>query len=123
MTTDKTYKDHIQEILNAIIADKQLTNLHGEPLTTLQALRRLGEGLPVKVRPETQTRYIPIHRMPAGSVVMTNAVVDMGSVKSDAYNGRIAGETLAGAIELEFIPETLELVKVKLHKIENFPTL
>lgn len=123
MTADKTFKDHLQEILNAIIADKQLTNFHGEPLTTLQALRRLGEGLPVKVRPETQTRYIPIHRMPAGSVVMTNAVVDMGSVKSDAYNGRHGSEALVGALEVEFIPETLELVSAKIIKIENFPTL
>lgn len=123
MTTGKTFKDHLQEILNAIIADKQLTNFHGEPLTTLQALRRLGEGLPVKVRPDTQTRYFPIMRMPAGSVIMTGALVSLQACQNDAYNGRHGSEKLAGALEVEFIPETLELVSAKIIKIENFPTL
>lgn len=123
MTVDKTYKAYLQEILNAIIADKQLTTSHGEPLTALQAFRRMGEGLIVKVKPDTQTRYFPIMRMPAGSVIMTGALVSLQACQNDAYNGRHGSEKLAGALEVEFIPETLELVSAKIIKIENFPTL
>ncbi len=77
----------------------------------------------------TKLKAIAIVLLLAGYFTAIALMVDVDKLhqcpkcKSDAYNGRIAGETLAGALELEFIPETLELVSAKIIKIENFPTL
>lgn len=85
---------------------------------TIDSYKRAMDALP-----DTQTRYFPIMKMPAGSVIMTSALVSLQACQNDVYNGRHGSEKFAGALEVEFIPETLELVSAKIIKIENFPTL
>lgn len=107
----------MKDILQAIIDDKPLTDSHGTVLDVKSVLRRLGEGLPVQLKPLTTHRYVPVLAMPAGTLVLNSALADPKSAMSEAYNGRLPSERLVGILHVEIEPETLTLVKAEITKL------
>lgn len=107
----------MKDILQAIIDGKPLEAAGGLPISHRTALEYLSRGLTVKVRPDTIKRYIPVMRMPAGSIVLTSAVTYRESAMSKFYNGQMEGDTLAGILHVEIEPVSLKLVHAELEKL------
>lgn len=83
----------MKDILQAIIDGKPLEAAGGLPISHKTALEYLSRGLTVKVRPATIKRCIPVMRMPAGTIILTGAVVDRASAMDSSYNGQREGDT------------------------------
>lgn len=107
----------MKDILQAIIDGKPLEAAGGLPISHKTALEYLSRGLTVKVRPDTIKRYIPVMRMPAGSVILTGAVVDRVSAMDSSYNGQREGDKLAGILHVEIEPVSLKLVHAELEEL------
>ena len=54
--------------------------------------------------------------MPAGSVYMSEAKVDLESAKNPDFNGKARFVSLAGVLHVEIEPDTIKLVKAEMVK-------
>ena len=106
----------MKDILQAIIDGKQLLAAGGVPIDHKTAISYLSRGLAVTVQPETVHRFVPVFKMPAGSVYMSVAKVDLESAKDPAHNGKARFDSLAGVLHVEIEPDTMTLVKVEMVK-------
>ena len=110
------------EILRAIADGKSVrytVNDSQAVLSAEDALRHLlnGGAVHLQVKPDPIQRFIPVHRMPAGSLVMTEAKTDRRYAIDDAYNGRGKSEKQVGVLCVEIDPDTLELVSASVEKL------
>ena len=110
------------EILRAIADGKSIHYVgKGGPiaLSAEGAMRHLlnSGAAHLQVKPDPIQRFIPVHQMPAGSLVMTEAKTDRRYAIDDAYNGRCKSEKQVGVLHVEIDPETLELVSAKLERV------
>lgn len=110
------------EILRAIADGKSIryTGSDGQAVLSAEgALRHLlnGAAARLQVKPDPIQRFIPVHQMPAGSLVMTEAKTDRRYAIDDAYNGRGKSEKQVGVLHVEIDPETLELVSAKMERV------
>ena len=69
-----------------------------------------------RIKPDTVHRFVPVFKMPAGSVYMSEAKVDLESAKDPAHNGKTQSDTLAGVLHVEIEPTTMTLVTVEMVK-------
>ena len=69
-----------------------------------------------RIKPDTVHRFIPVFKMPAGSVYMSEAKVNLESAKDPDHNGKTQSDTLAGVLHVEIEPATMTLVKVEMVK-------
>ena len=120
MTTGIT--DHEAKLLHALAEGKTLCYRGADGLTDLSregALRHLinGNAAHLRVKPRVVSRFIPVHRMSGGSIVMTEAKRGYNDAVDDAYNGRGPSEKQVGVIHVQLDPETLELVSASMEKL------
>ena len=106
----------MKDILQAIIDGKQLLTAGGVPIDHKIAISYLSRGLTVTIQPDTVHRFVPVFKMPAGSVYMSEAKVDLESAKDPAHNGKTQSDKLAGVLHVEIEPTTMTLVKVEMVK-------
>ena len=108
---------NMKDILQAIIDGKQLVAAGGIPITHKTALEYLSRGLTVKIAPDTVHRFVPIFKMPAGSIYMNEAKFALEYAVDTNHNGQTKTDTLAGVLHVEIEPTTMTLVKVEMVKV------
>ena len=107
----------MKDILQAIIDGKQLLTAGGVPIDHKIAISYLSRGLTVTIQPDTVHRFIPVFKMPAGSIYMGEVKFDLERAKDPAHNGKAPFDnTLAGVLHVEIEPTTMTLVKVEMVK-------
>lgn len=115
--SDTTLNTQAREILQAILDGETLVNHAGVKINHRTALQELMSHHVVKVKQHPVQRFIPVIRMPAGTIY----IAEGKCVKIIAYdpelNGTSTGDKLAGVLCVEIDPDTLELVSVKMEKI------
>ena len=104
----------MKDILQAIIDGKQLLAAGGVPIDHKTALSYLSRGLTVTIQPDTVHRFVPVLKMPAGTIYMAEGKIDLESAKDPAYSGKAWSDKLAGVLHVEIEPTTMTLVKVEL---------
>lgn len=110
------------EILRAIADGKSVRYVSKDgpvALSAEDAMRHLlnNGAAHLKVQPDPIRRFIPVHRMPAGSLVMAEAKTDRRYAIDDTYNGRGKSEKQVGVLCVEIDPDTLELVSASVEKL------
>ena len=70
-----------------------------------------------RIKPETVHRFVPVFKMPAGSIYIAEGKIDLESAKDPAPNGKAPLETLAGVLHVEIESTTMTLVKVEMVKV------
>ena len=113
-----TLTTHQRELLQAVLDGKELVGIVSDtpydPQGLLHAIARQPTSL--KVKPDTVHRFVPVFKMPAGSIYMGEAKVDLESAKNPGFNGKAPFENLAGVLHVEIEPTTMTLVKVEMVK-------
>ena len=113
-----TLTTHQRELLQAVLDGKELVGVVSgtphDPQDLLHAIARQPTSL--KIKPDTVHRFVPVFKMPAGSVYMNEAKIDLESAKDPVLNGKAPLETLAGVLHVEIEPDTMTLVKVEMVK-------
>jgi hypothetical protein len=61
-------------------------------------------------------RFVPVLKMPAGSIYMAEGKAALESAKDPAHNGKTQSDTLACVLHVEIEPTTMTLVKVEMVK-------
>ena len=114
-----TLSTHQRELLQALLDGKELVGVvSGTPYDSQDLLHAIArQPTSLKIKPETVHRFIPVFKMPAGSVYMSEAKVDLESAKDPAHNGKTQSDTLAGVLHVEIEPATMTLVKVEMVKV------
>ena len=115
--SDTTLDTHTREILQAMLDGKQLVNHAGVKVNHYSALQALASRHLIKVKPHPVKRFIPVIRMPAGTIYLAGGKCDKSAAYDPAYNGTTIGDKLAGVLCVEIDPDTLELVSVKMEKV------
>ena len=114
-----TLTTHQRELLQAVLDGKELVGVVSDtpynPQDLLQAIARQPTSL--KIKPDTVHRFVPVFKMPAGSIYMSEAKVDLESAKNPGLNGKAPLEKLAGVLHVEIEPATMTLVKVEMVKV------
>lgn len=111
-------------ILHAIAAGEKIESqepdgiwLRRQPYGVLAEIsRREFPPESYRIKPNTVHRFVPVFKMPAGSVYMSEAKVDLESAKNPDFNGKTQSDTLAGVLHVEIDPTTMTLVKVEMVK-------
>ena len=113
-----TLTTHQRELLQAVLDGKELVGVvSGTPYSSQDLLHAIArQPTSLKVKPETVHRFVPVFKMPAGSVYMGEAKVDLESAKNPDLNGKAQSDTLAGVLHVEIEPTTMTLVKVEMEK-------
>ncbi len=113
-----TLSTHQRELLQAVLDGKELVGVVSDtpydPQGLLHAIARQPTSL--KIKPATVHRFIPVFKMPAGSIYMSEAKVDLESAKNPGFNGKAPFDNLAGVLHVEIEPTTMTLVKVEMVK-------
>ena len=113
-----TLTTHQRELLQAVLDGKELVGVVSDTphdsQDLLHAIARQPTSL--KIKPETVHRFVPVFKMPAGSIYMSEAKTDMYSAVRKAFNEQKPGDTLAGVLRVEIEPATMTLVKVEMVK-------
>ena len=112
-------------ILNAIAAGEKVEYqepsgawLRRQPYEVLAEIsRREFPPERYRVKPDTVHRFVPVFKMPAGSIYMNEGKIDLESAKNPDLNGKAPLETLAGVLRVEIEPDTMTLVKVEMVKV------
>ena len=114
-----TLTTHQRELLQAVLDGKELVGVVSDTPHSSQNLLHAIARQPtsLKIKPETVHRFVPVFKMPAGSVYMTEGKFDLESAKDPAHNGKSPLETLAGVLHVEIEPDTMTLVKVEMVKV------
>ena len=118
MTTLTTLTTHQRELLQAVLDGKELVGVVSDTPHNSQDLLHAIARQPtsLKVKPDTVHRFVPVFKMPAGSIYMSEAKVDLESAKDPAHNGKTQSDKLAGVLHVEIEPTTMTLVKVEMVK-------
>ena len=113
-----TLTTHQRELLQAVLDGKELVGVvSGTPYDSQDLLHAIArQPTSLKVKPETVHRFVPVFKMPAGSVYMSEAKVDLESAKNPGFNGKAPFDNLAGVLHVEIEPATMTLVKVEMVK-------
>ena len=69
-----------------------------------------------RIRPDTVHRFVPMFKMPAGSIYMAEGKIDFASAVNPDVNGMKSCDKLAGVLWLEIEPDTMKLVKAEMVK-------
>lgn len=69
-------------------------------------------------KPDPAQRFIPVLRMPAGSLVLTEAKTDRKYAIDDRYSGRKHGEKQVGVLHVQLHPETLKLISAEMEVLK-----
>ena len=113
-----TLTTHQRELLQAVLDGKELVGVVSDtpydPQDLLHAIARQPTSL--KIKPETVHRFVPVFKMPAGSIYMSEAKVDLQNAKDPDFNGKAGFDNLAGVLHVEIEPDTMTLVKVEMMK-------
>ena len=113
MITLTTYQ---RELLQAVLDGKELVGVvSGTPHNSqdlLPAIARQPSSL--KIKPDIVHRFVPVFKMPAGSVYMSEGRIDLESAKNPGFNGKAPFDNLAGVLHVEIEPDTMTLVKVEM---------
>ena len=113
-----TLTTHQRALLQAVLDGKELVGVVSDtpydPQGLLHAIARQPTSL--KVKPETVHRFVPVFKMPAGSVYMSEAKVDLESAKYPGFNGKAPFDNLTGVLHVEIEPATMTPVKVEMVK-------
>ena len=113
-----TLTTHQRELLQAVLDGKELVGVVSgtsyDSQDLIHAIARQPASL--KIKPDTVHRFVPVFKMPAGSIYMTEGKIDLESAKNPAINGKSPLETLAGVLHVEIEPATMTLVKVEMVK-------
>ena len=114
-----TLTTHQRELLQAVLDGKELVGVVSDTPYDSQGLLHAIARQPtsLKVKPETVHRFIPVFKMPAGSVYMSEAKVDLESAKNPGFNGKAPFDKLASVLHVEIEPTTMTLVKVEMVKV------
>ena len=114
-----TLTTHQRELLQAVLDGKELVGVVSDTPHNSQDLLHAIARQPtsLKIKPDTVHRFVPVFKMPAGSVYMNEAKIDLESAKDPALNGKAPLETLAGVLHVEIEPTTMTLVKVEMVKV------
>ena len=109
---------HQRELLQAVLDGKELVGVVSDTPHNSQDLLHAIARQPtsLKIKPETVHRFVPVFKMPAGSVYMSEAKVDLESAKNPGFNGKAPFDKLAGVLHVEIEPTTMTLVKVEMVK-------
>lgn len=78
---------------------------------------RWDESTQYRRKPVLIERFIPVHRLPAGALVLTEAKISREYALDDTYNGRFAHEKQVGVLRVQINPDTLTLVQASLEKL------
>ena len=114
-----TLTTHQRELLQAVLDGKELVGVvsdtpHGSQ-DLLHAIARQPTNL--KIKPDTVHRFVPVFKMPDGSIFMNEGRIDLESAKNPDLNGKAPLEKLAGVLHVEIEPATMTLVKVEMVKV------
>lgn len=113
-----TLTTHQRELLQAVLDGKTIVGVVSrEPYSAqdlLAAVARQPASLAIK--PATVHRFIPVLKMPAGSIYMTEGKVDFASAVNPDFNGMKSCDKLAGVLYVELEPDTMTLVKAEMVK-------
>ena len=114
-----TLSTHQRELLQAVLDGKELVGVvSGTPYNSQDLLHAIArQPTSLKVKPDTVHRFVPVFKMPAGSVYMSEAKVDLESAKNPGFNGKAPFDKLAGVLHVEIEPATMKLVKVEMVKV------
>ena len=115
--SDTTLNTQAREILQAILDGETLVNHAGVKINHYSALQELASRHVVKVKQRPVQRFIPVIRMPAGTVYISEGKCAKSIAYDPELNGTSIGDRLAGVLHVEIDPDTLELVSVKMEKI------
>lgn len=114
--TMNTLTDHQRKLLQAILDGKTIVGVVSrEPCSTqdlLAAVARQPASLAIK--PDTVHRFIPVLKMPAGSIYMAEGKIDFASAVNPDFNGMKSCDKLAGALYVELEPDTLKIIKAEM---------
>ena len=118
-TTMNTLTDHQRKLLQAILDGKTIVGVVSrEPYSQqdlLAAVARPPTSLAIK--PDTVHRFIPVLKMPAGSIYMAEGKIDFASAVNPDFNGmKTSCDKLAGVLYVELEPDTMRLVKAEMVK-------
>ena len=113
-----TLTTHQRELLQAALDGKELVGVvSGTPYNSQDLLHAIArQPASLKIKPDTVHRFVPVFKMPAGSVYMSEAKVNLESAKDPAHNGKTQSDTLACVLHVEIEPTTMTLVKVEMVK-------
>ena len=113
-----TLTTHQRELLQAVLDGKELVGAVSEtPYNSQDLLHAIArQPTSLKVKPDTVHRFVPVFKMPAGSIYMNEGKIDLESAKDPAHNGKTQSDTLAGVLHVEIEPATMTLVKVEMVK-------
>ena len=115
--SDTTLNTQAREILQAILDGETLVNHAGVKINHYTALQELVSRHVVKVKQRPVQRFIPVIRMPAGTIYISEGKCDKNAAYAPGFNGTSTGDKLAGVLCVEIDPDTLELVSVKMEKV------
>jgi hypothetical protein len=114
-----TLTDHQRKLLQAILDGKTIVGVVSrEPYSAqdlLAAVARQPTSLAIK--PSPVHRFIPVLKMPAGSIYMAEGKIDFASAVNPDFNGmKTSCDKLAGVLYVELEPDTMRLVKAEMVK-------
>ena len=114
-----TLSTHQRELLQAVLDGKELVGVVSDTAYDSQDLLHAIARQPtsLKIKPETVHRFVPVFKMPAGSIYMSEAKVDLESAKNPGFNGKAPFDNLAGVLHVEIEPTTMTLVTVEMVKV------
>lgn len=113
-----TLTTHQRELLQAVLDGKELVGVVSDTPHNSQDLLHAIARQPasLKVKPDTAHRFVPVFKMPAGSIYMGEGKIDLQNAKDPDFNGKAGFDTLAGVLHVEIEPTTMTLVKVVMMK-------
>ena len=113
-----TLTTHQRELLQAVLDGKELVGVvSGTPHNSQDLLHAIArQPTSLKIKPDTVHRFVPVFKMPAGSIYMAEGKIDLESAKNPDLNGQEWSDTLAGVLHVEIEPTTMTLVGVKMVK-------
>ena len=113
-----TLTTHQRELLQAVLDGKKLVGVVSDtPYNSQDLLHAIArQPTSLKIKPEAVHRFVPVFKMPAGSVYMSEAKVDLESAKNPGFNGKAPFDNLAGVLHVEIEPTTMTLVTVEMVK-------
>ena len=114
-----TLTTHQRELLQAVLDGKELVGVVSDtPYDSQDLLHAIArQPTSLKIKPETVHRFVPVFKMPAGSIYMAEGQIDLENAKNPSINGKARFDTLAGVLHVEIEPDTMTLVKVEMVKV------
>ena len=114
-----TLTTHQRELLQAVLDGKELVGVVSDtpydPQYLLHAIARQPTNL--KIKPDTVHSFVPVFKMLAGGIYMTEGKFDLESAKNPDFNRKTQSDKLACVLHVEIEPTTMTLVKVEMVRV------